>query len=54
MDTGSRRDDSKAAHDGILGPQGDEMRCKMECWVTVKCEYSLCKTDDFVFSVEFG
>ena len=30
------------------------MRCKMECLVTVKCRYSLCKTDDFVFSVEFG
>ena len=30
------------------------MRCKMECLVTVKCKYSLCKTDDFVFSVEFG
>ena len=26
----------------------------MECLVTVKCRYSLCKTDDFVFSVEFG
>ena len=26
----------------------------MECLVTVKCKYSLCKTDDFVFSVEFG
>ena len=34
--------------------QGDEMRCKMEGLVTVKCKYSLCKTDDFVFSVEFG
>ena len=30
------------------------MMCKMECMVTVKCRYSLCKTDDFVFSVEFG
>ena len=30
------------------------MRCKMECLVTVKCRYSQCKTDDFVFSVEFG
>ena len=30
------------------------MRCKMECLVTVKCRYSKCKTDDFVFSVEFG
>ena len=54
MDTGSRREDSKAVRDEILGPQGDEMRCKMECLVTVKCRYSLCKTDDFVFSVEFG
>ena len=35
MDTGSRREDSKAARDEILGPQGDEMRCKMECLVTV-------------------
>ena len=26
----------------------------MECLVTVKCRYSQCKTDDFVFSVEFG
>ena len=26
----------------------------MECLVTVKCRYSLCKTDDFVFSREFG
>ena len=26
----------------------------MECLVTVKCKHSLCKTDDFVFSVEFG
>ncbi len=26
----------------------------MGCLVTVKCMYSLCKTDDFVFSVEFG
>ena len=26
----------------------------MECLVTVKCKYSLCKTDDFVFSMEFG
>ena len=26
----------------------------MECLVTVKCRYSLCKTDDFVFSIEFG
>ena len=26
----------------------------MEGLVTVKCKYSLCKTDDFVFSVEFG
>ena len=26
----------------------------MECLVTVKCRYSLCKTDDFVFSTEFG
>ena len=30
------------------------MRCNMECLVTVKCRYSLCKTDDFVFSREFG
>ena len=30
------------------------MRCKMECLVTVKCRYSRCKTDDFVFSTEFG
>ena len=30
------------------------MRCNMECLVTVKCKYSPCKTDDFVFSVEFG
>ena len=30
------------------------MRCKMECLVTVKCKYSQCKTDDFVFSTEFG
>ena len=30
------------------------MRCKMECLVIVKCRYSLCKTDDFVFLVEFG
>ena len=26
----------------------------MGCLVTVKCRYSLCKTDDFVFSTEFG
>ena len=26
----------------------------MGCLVTVKCRYSQCKTDDFVFSVEFG
>ena len=26
----------------------------MECLVTVKCRYSLCKTDDFVFSIAFG
>ena len=26
----------------------------MEGLVTVKCRYSPCKTDDFVFSVEFG
>ena len=26
----------------------------MECLVTVKCRYSLCKTDDFVFSRETG
>ena len=26
----------------------------MEWLVTVKCRYSLCKTDDFVLSVEFG
>ena len=26
----------------------------MECLVTVKCKYSLCKTDDFVFSLEIG
>ena len=26
----------------------------MECLVTVKCKYSQCKTDDFVFSMEFG
>ena len=26
----------------------------MECLVTVRCRYSLCRTDDFVFSVEFG
>ena len=54
MDTGSSREESKAVRDEILGPQGDEMRCKMECLVTVKCRYSLCKTDDFVFSLEIG
>ena len=26
----------------------------MECLVTVKCRYSQCKTDEFVFSTEFG
>ena len=26
----------------------------MECLVTVKCKFSLCKTDDFVFSLEIG
>ena len=26
----------------------------MDCLVTVICKYSLCRTDDFVFSVEFG
>ena len=26
----------------------------MECLVTVKCRFSLCKTDDFVFSLEIG
>ena len=26
----------------------------MECLVTEKCRYSLCKTDDFVFSRETG
>ena len=26
----------------------------MGCLVTVKCRYSQCKTDDFVFSTEFG
>ena len=26
----------------------------MECLVTVKCKSPRCKTDDFVFSVEFG
>ena len=30
------------------------MRCKMECMAPDKCRFSLCKTDDFVFSVEFG
>ena len=45
---------TKAVRDEILDPQGDEMRCKMECLVTVKCRYSQCKTDDVVFSVEFG
>ena len=54
MDTRSRREDSKAVRDEILGPQGDEMRCSMEWLVTVKCRYSFCETDDFVFSMEFG
>ena len=54
MDTGSRREDSKAVRDEILGPQDGEMRCKMECLVTVRCRYSSCRTDDFVFSTEFG
>ncbi len=54
MDTGSRREDSKAVRDEILGPQGDEVS-KVECLVTMKCRYSpSCKTDDFVFSLEFG
>ena len=35
MDTGSRREDSKAVRDEILGPQGGELGCKMECSVTV-------------------
>ena len=26
----------------------------MWCLVTVKCRYSKCKTDEFVFSIEFG
>ena len=30
------------------------MRCKMECVAPVKCRFSLCKTDDFVFSRETG
>ncbi len=30
------------------------MMCRMECLVIVKCKLSFCKTDDFVFSMEFG
>ena len=30
------------------------MRCKMECMASEKCKFSLCKTDDFVFSRETG
>ena len=30
------------------------MRCNMECMVSDKCKLSLCKTNDFVFSLENG
>ena len=30
------------------------MRCKMECMASEKCRFSLCKTDDFVLSLEIG
>ena len=30
------------------------MRCNMECMAPEKCRFSLCKTDDFVVSLEIG
>ena len=35
-----------------FAPQGGEIDSKMECMAGRKCKFSLCQTDDFVFSLE--
>ena len=50
----SRRVSFEGGSRGFFDPQGGEMKCKMECMAPEKCRFSLCKADDFVFSLEIG
>ena len=44
--------DAKAVRNAVLHRKVDEIGSKMECMAGRKCEFSHCKTDDFVFSQE--